>query len=1591
MKIKTILTINSKNKLIMKKLHYLLTLVFCAVACLAQSQNNAFRAHFIPIEATCYNNGKVVYALVDTAGNPLDSLPPGITNVRFYFKTADADSIQYAGWYYIGGYDTVNLNHGTYTVGVEALMTDGLNGFAKADTHTVLTLNTTYQRPNASAVPNEALSRLTGAGTLYTIPCKAIGRVQLLIEHGTFPYTITVVNNLTGDTLRTEVFENRQYNGTDRSRFDYKDYYSISNLPKGNWGFYIVDGCGYGLPRINQEVKVKNLPKPETIELFASSGNFADSNVIRLEIVYNSNNVMEEPELMHQYVKYRISFDNLEEGVWKPFPLFEEHTFSFILFDTAKTVHKYCELWDKELQFEYKVENCGATELSMPITIKKPNDNFFDKRVTSYSDSTTTDPEGCTMHSYWHQDQYSIRYYSSYYNPTYSPDYNGYLSSHPYYRYFFTHPLTWIYTDVKSGEVIKRDTVANIETKSLLTLSDVNQIYGVSDTGHVIFVERKLLDGKGCELYNDIDTLDYSRHHDLACIHWDILSSHDPNDHCCNTPRTVKVYTTSALAANRDSTVIRLTRSPYHNLYNFEAIYLRQEQRWEVRRDSVNNQAAIFGEAGGCNLFISDYCLPSGPYEFEIQSTCGDSHLSKEVAFPDRYEMRVENCGGPTLTRNCNNFKLIYDGCRFQRIKHNTSPETGLPLEPVIEDRILRIDVIQSPDIALHRYYQNDLPITLNLSMPGTYIFRSAPLEIDEICEAIAERYDTIVVDNSTVEFVDVRAVLCDTSSTSGTVWVESANGTKPYTFTLFSQPDKTGDTLGVNQTGLFMDVPMTSSQTLSCVVQDSCKAYFHINFQPTTIANLQKVWFDGGLNAATACEGATIQAHALSLDNILQYEWTGPDGFHSTTSDPYIFVPYGHSNGWYKVTLRETGCAEELSDSIFLTILEAPNVTLSLDTTVCPGETVAVQFSPQSANSTGEITFSIAFENADGITVRQYSAAAGTTVTDNFSTLTPAKIYPVSIDDGVCERRPDHPDTAHIHLRTDLTPNCGTLTTHDTVCLGGDAHLTAHSTLEPPYTLHWYGDYYLRKLLKTELVTEEGYWSTYDTAGIMEKTLLYISLQKGEACPSANGLVTSTMAIQNGSTTLSCGQHLRLYDSGIPDSLAILGEDFTHRFSTTDGSRLCITFDQQNLSPTAHILVFTGDEPVQDSLLGDINNGSKLPSHLVSNGNSLTLHFFGRDTRNTSWSAIVESTPGIAVADVQKGNTTFLNDEVCQSQHNTYLDRCSVIPELATVEELNRAIRHTGNYYYSKMYPAGDANGCDSMVSFSLTVNMPPVSDTLVLATRQEGFLWHDSLYKESGRYAKIVPLLNGCDKLEILTLRVLDAHCTNGEICKGDSISLSVSASLTTGTFQDGLIPRRTQIGDILCTDGSILTVDSFKNSGKTPQGVVFYVDQSGIHGLATALNETSGILAPNDLFNVTVDYLSGISLYLDCRGMQNTRNLLLSSEQMHTPCQLSELSALNYCYHYNPEIQTADQFPHGWHLPSVGEMVLLVGNYFEVNKVLSEMNQYDHLFQKMTSLTYWTSNIYSHSESLAFKNGRLEIYDNRTVLGIRPVINF
>ena len=1549
-------------------------------------EDNGFHIRFSSRDATCYNNGKVIYALTDNVGTVQNSLPPQLSQVRVYYKLSETDSAHYAGWYYDGGTDTLTINYGTYIVGVEGLLADSAGGFTRVDTQTVLTINTTYQKPTAAVVPFDAKFQRYDAGTLATISCENIGRVQLRILYGQFPYTVTVRNNSTGDTLRTQVFESRQYNGTFEAIYSYKDYYSIDSLPGGNWSFHVEDGCGYGLPDVVASVGTYTIPQATSISVFASSGNFADTNVVKISIDFQ-NSVSDLISFIHKYGSYRFRFDGVADGDWRPVPENATTSGRYIhLYDTIRSAEKYCDIWEHDITLEYQLSGCGTSSLNRVTRILKPNENYFAKDSMDLTDSVKIEEGGCVRVSYWHLANYSIYYHKEGASQQYSPDKYTQNGDDEFYRYHYTHPLTWVYTDTHTGAILKRDTVTVITDKSYLSSGDVRSVYGVpADSTLVIPVERRLLDGKGCELYATFDTLRFTHDTSLKTICWQVFYR-DDGSRCCTSPRLVRVSRITDFGPPADGTVVRLVRSPLNNFYNFEAVYREADKSWTIVKDSVLNTAAITGSTDGSSMTVSDYCLPSGPYVFEVTTLCGTQQVGENVSFGDYMQMRLTEEIECVSERDCSNLYITYPHGAFQWIRTNTSPETGLPIDTVFQDVAMKATVVDAPAASLKKMESYNTP-TFTFSMPGTYVLQVCPYISVDVCSEEVCREDTFYLDAATVEFEEALAVLCDASSTEGSAWVRAGHGIPPYTYRLYDQPDKQGNILAVNDSGVFPNIPMRSDQTLSCLVQDSCNAYFHVNFQPSVMEGLQKLWFEGGLTETTACEGSTLQIHALAIGDIWQYEWSGPNGFSATTPDPYLSVPRGSSGGWYYVSIRQTSCAGEIRDSIYLTVLPAPTLNLSPDTTICPGEVMEVQFTPHSDATSGNIHFSIAFATDDKVSIRSYSSASGVTVTDTFSTLSPTKIYPVGIHDEHCDYLlADPEDTIYIHLRTDLTDACQIITTFDTVCYGGNAHLTATVTDPEPYVLLWYGDYALTRLLKADTIVESGQWSDYDTAGILRKTLLYTSLQKGDLCPSVNGLTDSVMNMSNGETTITCGRHIRLYGGSGS------GERIVHRFHTSEGTRVSIHIDEVALSGATHLLVFSGDGINGDSLLLNLTEGSAPSQTAVSTGNTLTVCVLGNMTQQSDWSAVVEAAPGIAVADVRRSNSTLFKDEVCQSQTNTYDDPYGMVPGVVSADELAQAIRKAGNYFYTMTFPGADRYGCDSIIDFHLTVNPPTVEETVATAFRQTGFLWHDSVYKESGRYERSHTDADGCDFIDVLRLTVINVTPPDTEICRGEFVTLRLPDLNADLTPPDTVRERRARPGDVLCTDGSIMPVDAFLDSGKSPMGVVFHVDETSIHGLAVALTEAERIFSFTEPYLIMSPfYFHARTAILDMEGEANTLYLKSTDDGYSGVDFATDATAASYCYYFNHNTLTADGEHHGWHLPSFAELCILQGNAWEVKQTMNRLCETSNAYKNFTFPHYWSSTFRSGTQVWMFENTNWEYYTFDTKGGVRPVMNF
>lgn len=307
--------------------------------------------------------------------------------------------------------------------------------------------------------------------------------------------------------------------------------------------------------------------------------------------------------------------------------------------------------------------------------------------------------------------------------------------------------------------------------------------------------------------------------------------------------------------------------------------------------------------------------------------------------------------------------------------------------------------------------------------------------------------------------------------------------------------------------------------------------------------------------------------------------------------------------------------------------------------------------------------------------------------------------------------------------------------------------------------------------------------------------------------------------------------------------------------------------------------------------------------------------------------------------------------DEVCQSQTNIYDDPYHVTPSVVALSTLNRAIRKADTYYFTRTLRNADQHGCDSVVNFILKVNSAHYDTTVFITNLGSGsYTWHGTTYSEAGRYGYTFTTETGCDRIDTLNLVVLEVDVEDHEICEGDSVELTVSV---TTPATKGVLP-----GDIYCTDGTILTADSFLTSGKTAKGVIFHVDNTGEHGLMLALGETGTRWLYdriNGSSNEQLYYAVGTSITVDPKGALfdrdgrgNTDEIKRNVEQVPGANFATNTPAAYYCYYYDHNTKTVGTDSLGWYMPASGELALLALNMSAVNTSLTKLQSMDGTVQ-------------------------------------------
>lgn len=198
------------------------------------------------------------------------------------------------------------------------------------------------------------------------------------------------------------------------------------------------------------------------------------------------------------------------------------------------------------------------------------------------------------------------------------------------------------------------------------------------------------------------------------------------------------------------------------------------------------------------------------------------------------------------------------------------------------------------------------------------------------------------------------------------------------------------------------------------------------------------------------------------------------------------------------------------------------------------------------------------------------------------------------------------------------------------------------------------------------------------------------------------------------------------------------------------------------------------------------------------------------------------------------------------------------------------------------------------------------------------------------------------------------------SASICIGDTITLRATVNA-----EDYVWP-----GDILCDDGNIVHPADWTSS-MGAQGVVFYVDATGIHGWVIGLEQIT-----DKKWSTETKTISGLQSYSNWReaiadfdGYGNTQTIRNFGNAQKYPAAW------------------AVDFEQGWYLPSIGQLNILFGEMVAVNKSLELL---DVAIISYDNVGIWSSTACSDNKYamlLLLNSGRVT-YAPKTISSLKIV---
>lgn len=1277
----------------------------------------------------CFNNCQAVISLYDAQGNliqtddslhhPVDSVAYPISNLQYHYKNQLYNSVFYSDSHIL------TMDVGTYDIGVSGyVMVPSGTGQVPVLVDTTLygiVLTSTYTPMSVSMLAVIAQNnQMSGGvwreryGNRYDVPCGKQGRVQMKITAGMFPYTVTFLN-AQNDTVRQVVFDQPQHNGNDSTYADFKHYYTIDTLSAGTYRIEVRDACSYTVV-LHHTCSLNNVScnTPQSYQ-----NNCSDSNTVRFRV--NFSFPMGTFNYLNTYLASRFQYrfihtdesNHSDTTSWRPVNGSSIINSGYGIYcDTLGFAHRYCDLYGHTIRFEMR-DLCSQTTKSKNVTISPP-------QISCYSGKNNI--ESCIGQQIY--DTCALRCDSMVKTKTY------YIGNNSNYTYY-TCPLRWIYTDSATGQVIKTQTVSSLSTESTLTSTEVQNIYGPFSYLQLPII-RTLVDAQGCVLASRFDTLVYTRDTMpyLWPYSWNIISNHVSTT-CYSGQQTISVWESGPpFPMFRDSTVVRLITSPFNNLYNFTATY--QNGAWTVvKDDTVNNTSTITASNTSMNISVHDEHLAVGLYVFVCETPCGPDTLRINIGSYSytTYEWIVDPAY--QTWQECNDLLVKPVAGKYRRytyyVNNGDTTVTHTDYTPNIN--------LVSGVVGGYSTTTTSMNVPFRFTIPGDYVIRMSFTG----CNQTFSRIDTIHFVRIRVDFKKAFAVVCDSMANIGSVVARAFNGSEPYTYKLYSQPDLHGSLLGTSSTGLFYNIPMQIGQELSIMVIDSCESSYYVNIVAMSLEQSQLLWFDGVQPNPGFCVGDSVALMSLPIDSSCSCVWHGPENFTAVGEEIWYYAADTLSTGWLVVEQLNTGCPMPVKDSIYVNVLPLPQVFISTLDTVCAGDTVEVQITAFGADT---VYFNLQHTFAGTQSSQVLSMSAHDTLSLYFPIETENTFWISQANDLYCTR--NQHDTVQV-TPYPVTPWIdSTLVTGEDllICYGSDATLSVTSGINSPCVLNWYSHALLNEEIQQDTIYNADDASSYTIPQLLTDTSLYVAVWSQENCPAHAERVDFWMNMQNGTTEIQPGQGVRLYDSGGSGHAYGNFETRTHTFLSPGVGLILVRFNSMAIAAGDTLFLFADNDVLVHSY-----SGTQLPANLTLASNSVTFKFVSNQTNTAAGWSIDILTPS-ALTEVSAEVVRFFDTiatTICQT------DEPFTLLPFSQIDISDTGILQLDTTIASVM-------GCDS--SISLTINVLPVKSSVLDTLICEGFdLPMGGInYSEEGTYLCHFTAENGCDSTVTLNLGVVE-----------------------------------------------------------------------------------------------------------------------------------------------------------------------------------------------------------------------------------------